>query len=97
MMNSLLRENALKNLVVLILLVVLYGPVKSEILSFSTDAIGYQTIITLSALLIMAFLFAMYSFTFRDSNLESSSQRLSDYLNTGIGLSASRHLPEVVA
>ena len=83
-MNRLLLENVLKNLVVFILLLVVYGPVKSEILSFSTDAIGYQTIITLAALLIMAFLFATYSFTFRDSELESPLQRLFDYFNTGI-------------
>ncbi|OGG59496.1 hypothetical protein A3C86_04225 [Candidatus Kaiserbacteria bacterium RIFCSPHIGHO2_02_FULL_49_16] len=61
MINRLLLENTLKNLLVFILLVALYGPVKDEILSFSTDSIGYQTIITLSALLIMAFLFANYS------------------------------------
>ena len=84
MINRLLLENTLKNLLVFILLVALYGPVKDEILSFSTDSIGYQTIITLSALLIMAFLFAMYSFTFRDSHLEMPLQRLFDYLNTGV-------------
>jgi len=83
-MNRLLLENALKNLLVFILLLAAYGSVKSDILSFSTDTIGYQTIIVLSSLLIMAFLFATYSFTFRDSNLESPLRRLFDYVNTGI-------------
>ena len=84
MMNRFLLENTFKNLLVFILLLVAYGPVRSEILSFSTDPIGYQTIVTLSSLLIMAFLLATYSFTFRDANLENPLQRMFDYLNTGI-------------
>ena len=84
MENRLLRENGIKNGIVIILLYFLYSPTKQFLNSLTTDAIGYQTIIVLASLLIMAFLFATYTFTFKDSSLDSPFRRLLDYINTGI-------------
>jgi len=74
----------IKNVVVLALLLFSYSNISSYITSLATDAIGYQTIIVLSSLLIMAFLFANYTFTFKDSKLDKPIARMFDYLNTGI-------------
>ncbi|MCX6733747.1 MAG: hypothetical protein NTX63_02950 [Candidatus Peregrinibacteria bacterium] len=82
--SRLLIENTVKNVIVFALLLFSYGNVTSYITSLATDAIGYQTIIVLSSLLIMAFLFASYTFTFKDSKLDKPIARLFDYFNTGI-------------
>ena len=67
----------------LILLYISYHPLAVFINGLATDSIGQQTIIVLSSLLIMAFLFGTYSFTFKDSDMEHASKRMLDHLQTG--------------
>ena len=83
MNNKFLLENVLKNIIVIVLLYLMFNPIKNFLESLNTDSIGYQSIIVLASLLIMAFLFGNYTFTFKDSNLEHS-MRFLDYLNTGL-------------
>jgi len=77
-------ENAIKNVFVVVLLYMICAPLEVFIGSLDTDATGYQSIIILSSLLIMAFLFAAYTFTFKDSDMTVPSRRMLDYINTGI-------------
>ena len=86
MKQKLLAENAVKHLIALALLYFSYSPLEHFITSLNTDSIGEQTIIILSSLLIMAFLFGTYTFTFKDSNMTKSGRRTLDYLQTGITL-----------
>lgn len=84
MRTKLLWENAVKHLVVVILLYVTYGYVKNFFVTLTTDNIGQQSIIILSSLLIMAFLFGNYTFSFKDSELRRPRHRFLDHLNTAI-------------
>ncbi len=84
MSNKLMWENGIKNAIVVILLYFFYSPTKIFLESLTTDTIGYQTIIILASLLIVAFLFATYTFTFKDSHLAHTVKRYLDYLHTAI-------------
>jgi hypothetical protein len=84
MLRRMLGENATKHVVVGVALYFSYGWVKKFFEHLNADNIGQQSIIVLSSLLIMAFLFANYTFSFKDSDLKRGWQRLVDYIQTGI-------------
>ncbi|MDO8623747.1 MAG: hypothetical protein Q7R54_00080 [bacterium] len=82
--KRLVWENVLKHALIVVCLYFFYSSTKSFVQGLATDSIGQQTIVVLSSLLIMAFLFSTYTFTFKDSNLQNGWRRLFDQLNTGI-------------
>ena len=84
MAHKFLFENTLKNIIVVIALYFVYSPTKNFLEGLNMDSIGHQTVIILASLLIMAFLFGNYTFTFKDSHLEHKGKRFLDYLHTGV-------------
>ena len=80
MKKQLLLENTLKNLFILGGLIIFYFPLHSFLTSLQPA--NYDSIVFVSTLLIMAFLFADYAFTFTASDLRRPTERLLDYTIT---------------
>lgn len=75
-------ENSVKNIVVALCLVVFYFQSKSFLIQ--TPSQDYDSIILLSSLLIVAFLFADFSFTYELSGLKSFGERMLGHTLTAI-------------
>ncbi|OGZ00753.1 MAG: hypothetical protein A3B13_00790 [Candidatus Liptonbacteria bacterium RIFCSPLOWO2_01_FULL_45_15] len=84
MRTKFLWENTVKHIIVVVLLYLTYGYVKDFFAILATDNIGHQSVIVLSSMLLMAFLFASYTFSFKDSDMRHSLQRFLDHINTAI-------------
>ena len=75
-------ENTVKNILVALCLAVFYFQSKSFLLQ--TPSQDYDSIILLSSLLIVAFLFADFSFTYELSGLKSFGERMLGHTLTAI-------------
>lgn len=75
-------ENAVKNILVALCLAVFYFHSKSFLIQ--TPSQDYDSIILLSSLLIVAFLFADFSFTYELSGLKSFGERMLGHTLTAI-------------
>ena len=82
MKQKVIVENIAKNLVVVFALVLSFFPIKEFLGSLQVG--DYAMIGILSSLLIMAFLFADYAFTYTASDLGNVGERALDYLITAI-------------
>jgi hypothetical protein len=82
MRKRILIENLIKNIVITVLLVLFFFESRNFLLHTNTD--DYDSIVLLSSLLIVAFLFADYSFTYELSNLKDMKERILGHIITGI-------------
>jgi hypothetical protein len=93
MHNKIIAENIYKNLIILVLLAVFYLPLKTFLVSLrSTD---YDSVILAANLMIVAFLFADYAFTYSASDLTKSKGRYLDHAVAGICIFGTGALLEV--
>ncbi|MEK9181180.1 MAG: hypothetical protein AAB871_03025 [Patescibacteria group bacterium] len=74
MKQKIIKENIVKNLIIALALVLSYFPIKSFL--GSLQIVDYSMVGVISSLLIMAFLFADYAFTYTSSNLGSKWERM---------------------
>lgn len=82
MNQKILIENIIKNVILVILLILFYFPLKKFLVQLNME--DYDSILIVSTLLIMAFLFADYAFTYKFANLKNSPERFLAHLTTGI-------------
>ena len=82
MKQNIFIENAIKNLIVIICLIIFYFPLNDFL--FKLPLSSYDSITLVSTLLIMSFLFADYAFTYTASNLGNSFERYLDHAITAI-------------
>lgn len=82
MKQKILKENLIKNLIVLIALVIFYSPLVDFLQQLPLRA--YDSITLVSTVLIMAFLFADYAFTYSAADIRSTGQRFLGHLITAI-------------
>jgi|SRR3989344_43575 len=75
-------ENTVKNVIVALCLVIFYF--QSKVFLLQTPSQDYDSIILLSSLLIVAFLFADFSFTYELSGLKSFGERMLGHTLTAI-------------
>lgn len=82
MKQNIFTENAIKNLIIIVCLIIFYFPLHDFL---STLPLGsYDSITLVSTLLIMSFLFADYAFTYSASNLANTLERYLDHTITAI-------------
>src|SRR3989338_4540244 len=82
MKRKIFWENVIKNLIVAILLTAFFFPLNDFLFSLTKADLNSITIV--STLLIMAFLFADFAFTYSVSNLRNSWERFLDHSITAI-------------
>ena len=93
MRNQILKEYITKNLLVILALVFVYFPIRSFF--YSLQSSDLSLIATISTLLIMAFLFADYAFTYTTSDLRVIYERVLDHSITAIIMFGTGTLLEV--
>lgn len=69
-------ENTVKNIFIVLLLVLSFGFFRTYLLSVNPIGGGYDSILLVSSIFIVSFLFADYGFTYKDSHMTNEIQRL---------------------
>lgn len=80
--NKPIRQNFIKHFFIAVLLSFVYWSLRDTLQDVSAE--NYGSILTVSTLLIMAFLFADYAFTFQGTDFKKTSSALLSQLLTGM-------------
>ena len=86
MRTKILIEGIIKNIVTSAVVYLLIAPTRSFLSSLPYDAINLQTIIVCSSLLIMAFLFGAFGFSFKDTLFTHPVRRFLDHIQSAFYL-----------
>ena len=85
-MREILKENVLKNMIVLLVLALLYTPIENYLTNstLSTDKATTGSVLVAAQTIVMIACFGAFAFTYEKINAKKNSHRLLGHLTTGI-------------